>query len=97
MHSEHVSEMDIVDTITRLIFGEAEQLTPREDAIVGALRLVDHNMALDDLQEMGAYLRSLEVAEMIELVAGVERQLTDGPPGPVASGTTEPRPARSTA
>lgn len=72
-----LSEMAIVDTFTRLIFGE-EDYSSREDLIIEALRLVDTNVALDSRREMGQYLRALGVSEMIRLVSRVELRLIEG-------------------
>lgn len=69
------SEMEIVDTFTRLIFGAGSVLSPREQAILATLYTVDCHAAQrdseDDLQEVGAYLRALGVSEMIRLVGKV--------------------------
>ena len=74
------SEMAIVDTFTRLIFGEDDHFDAAELRIVEALRLVDADMAGDSLREMGCYLRALGVAEMIQLVGRVQACLADNPP-----------------
>ena len=74
------SEMAIVDTFTRLIFGEEDLFDAAELRIVEALRLVDADMAGDSLREMGCYLRALGVAEMIQLVGRVQACLADNPP-----------------
>ena len=74
------SEMAIVDTFTRLIFGEEDHFDAAELRIVEALRLVDADMAGDSLREMGCYLRALGVAEMIQLVGRVQACLADNPP-----------------
>lgn len=71
------SEMVIVDTFTRLIFGE-EHYSSREDLVIEALRLVDGNVALDSYRDMGEYLRALGVGEMIRLVSRVETRLEEG-------------------
>jgi hypothetical protein len=71
------SEMAIVDTFTKLIFGE-EHYSGREDLVIAALRLVDSNVTLDSHRDMGQYLRALGVNEMIRLVSRVETQLEDG-------------------
>ncbi len=75
-----VSEMLIVDTFTKLIFGGEGEFDEREQAIVQALRLVDVNVALDNRREMGAYLRALGVREMIQLVSQVKERLLSGVP-----------------
>ncbi len=69
-----VSEMVIVDTFTKLIFGE-EQYSEGEETIIGALRAVEANVTLDDHREMGEYLRALGVGELIQLVSRVQARL----------------------
>ncbi len=78
-------EMAVVDTFTRLIFGEEGDFSQEEQAIIQALRLVDSNVAGDSLHDMGEYLRSLEVSEMIELVARVRERLAEGLPAVIKS------------
>ena len=73
-----ISEMAIVDTFTKLIFGEQEGFSDTEHVIIEALRSVDGNVALDSQRDMGAYLRALGVQEMIQLVSRVHDQLIDG-------------------
>ncbi len=73
-----VSEMAIVDTFTKLIFGDAEHYSDAETLIIQALRAADANLAHDASADMGEYLRALEVGEMIELVARVREQLAQG-------------------
>ena len=70
-----VSDMSIVDTFTKLIFGEDESYSSEEQRIIRALRAVDGNVALDSHREMGVYLRALGVREMISLVGRVQSQL----------------------
>jgi hypothetical protein len=72
---EPVSEMAIVDTFTRLIFGAQDGFSSSEKLIIQALRVVDASVALDDYGDMGEYLRALGVAEMIELVTRVQANL----------------------
>jgi hypothetical protein len=71
------SELDIVDTFTKLIFGD-EAFSGAELATIEALRMADHSIALDDFAEMGGYLRVLGVPEMIKLVSRVQLQLCRG-------------------
>ncbi len=85
-----VSEMVIVDTFTKLIFGEDAEYSPRELLIIQSLRLVDNNVTLDSHREMGEYLRALGVREMIALVARVQQQLAGGVP--VAGGAVPGHP-----
>ena len=80
------SELVIVDLFTKLIFGGEPVLDEAELSIIAALRLVDSNVMLDDLQEMGIYLRALGVKEMIALVRQVKQQMesTTVQPGAIA-------------
>jgi hypothetical protein len=70
-----ISEMAIVDVFTRLIFGEQGDLSPHERLIIDAFREVDTNVLLDSIEDMGGYLRSLGVREMIHLVARIREEL----------------------
>ena len=63
------SEMAIVDTFTRLIFGEQDQFSDSEMLIIQAFRLVDDSVAGDSYSG---------VAEMIKLVTRVQAQLAGG-------------------
>ena len=74
------SEMVIVDTFTKLIFGEDADYSNQELLIIQALRSADHNISLDSHRDMGIYLRALGVREMIVLVARVQSLLADGLP-----------------
>ncbi len=65
-------EMIIVDTFTRLIFGDGGEYCAAELRVIEALREVEPDVAADDLYAMGEYLRALGVAEMVELVARVQ-------------------------
>ena len=67
-----VSEMAIVDTFTKLIFGQRDAFSSSEELIIQAFRLVDHSVALDSHEDMGAYLQALGVAELIRLVTKVQ-------------------------
>ena len=73
-----ISEMAIVDTFTKLIFGEEETYSSKELHIIQAFRTVDPNVAFDSHTDMGEYLRALGVQEMIQLVARVRVQLAEG-------------------
>ena len=73
-----ISEMAIVDTFTKLIFGEDGAYDKHELGIIQAFRTVDINVALDSHQQMGEYLRALGVQEMIQLVSQVRKQLAAG-------------------
>jgi len=72
------SEMAIVDTFTKLIFGEEDHFDDTERLIIQALRLVDSSVSRDSYREMGQYLRALGVEEMVQLVARVQRGLAGG-------------------
>ncbi len=74
------SEMVIVDTFTKLIFGEDVEYSSQELLIIQALRSADHNIGLDSHRDMGVYLRALGVREMIALVSRVREQLAAGVP-----------------
>ena len=76
--TEPVSEMAIVDTFTKLIFGEEDTFNSSEELIIQAFRLVDHSVVLDSHKDMGVYLRALGVSEMIQLVMRVQACLADG-------------------
>jgi hypothetical protein len=71
-----VTEMAIVDTFTKLIFGD-EALSERESLIIEAFRLVNPDVQRDSCQEMGEYLRNLGVREMIQLVSRVRQHMTE--------------------
>lgn len=73
-----VSEMAIVDTFTKLIFGEEGGFSSGEELIIQAFRLVDTSVARDSHKDMGQYLRALGVKEMIQLVTRVQTCLADG-------------------
>ena len=70
-----VSEMAIVDTFAKLIFGEDARYSNQELMIIQAFRMVDTNVVFDSHRDMGAYLRALGVGEMIQLVTRVQEQL----------------------
>jgi hypothetical protein len=70
-----VSEMAIVDTFTKLIFGEENDYSARELLIIQAFRAVDTNVLADTHRAMGEYLRAQGVREMIQLVSQVRMQL----------------------
>lgn len=83
------SEMAIVDTFTKLIFGEEARYTDPELRIIQSLRSTEPNVALDGHGEMGVYLRALGVSEMIKLVSRVRVQMASGHshrPGRTGSG-----------
>ena len=73
-----LSEMAIVDTFTKLIFGAVDGFDSSEELIIQSLRVVDSSVAFDSHKDMGQYLRALGVAEMIRLVTLVHNCLADG-------------------
>jgi hypothetical protein len=73
----HISEMAIVDTFTRLIFADDSGFDLREELIIETFRTVDANVLLDSYVEMGEYLRNLGVREMIHLVSRIREQVLD--------------------
>jgi hypothetical protein len=72
-----ITEMAIVDTFTKLIFGEDEGYGPRELLIIEAFRAVDANVLRDSQKEMGEYLRNLGVREMIQLVSRLRQYVQE--------------------
>ena len=75
---EAVSEMAIVDTFTKLIFGADEGYSARELSIIEAFRAVDLSVLHDSHHEMGEYLRNLGVREMIHLVSRLREHMLTG-------------------
>ena len=73
-----VSEMAIVDTFTKLVFGEEDDYSARELLIIKAFRSIDANVFTDTHHHMGEYLRALGVREMIQLVSQVQVELLSG-------------------
>jgi hypothetical protein len=73
-----ISEIAIVDTFTKLIFGQEEAYSDLEQVIIEAFRAADINVALDSHHDMGQYLRALGVQEMIQLVSQVREELMTG-------------------
>jgi hypothetical protein len=88
-----VSEMEIVNTFTKLIFGD-EAYSTRELFIIDAFRVVDVNVMRDDLADLGGYLRDLGVREMIQLVARVHRHLAESMQSLPSTGAKQPRSAK---
>ncbi len=72
-----VSEMAIVDTFTKLIFGESDDYNACERLIIDAFREVDANVFRDSYPEMGDYLRNLGVHEMIHLVSRLKEHMNE--------------------
>ena len=75
---ELVSKMAIVDTFTKLIFGEDSAYNATDLSIIQAFRSADTNVALDSYRDMGGYLRAMGVREMIQLVPVVQEKLMGG-------------------
>jgi hypothetical protein len=70
-----ITEMVIVDTFTKLIFGTDARFSAQEQQIIDALRVTGHGTGADDDAELGLYLRALGVEEMIGLVSEVHGQI----------------------
>jgi hypothetical protein len=70
-----ITEMAIVNTFTKLIFGEVEGYASRELLIIEVFRAVDANVLHDSQKEMGEYLRNLGVREMIQLVSRLRQYI----------------------
>ncbi len=71
-----ITEMAIVDTFTKLIFGD-EGYSERESMIIEALRTVHADVLRDSYREIGEYLRGLGVREMIQLVSRVKEHILE--------------------
>jgi hypothetical protein len=78
-----VTEMAIVNTFTKLIFGD-EANSPQELSIIQAFRSVDASVLRDSHEELGEYLRNLGVREMIQLVSRLRQHMKESIEGPVA-------------
>jgi len=90
-----VSEMEIVDTFTKLIFGGETHYTDLESQIIQGLRSADPRLTLDNYADMGVYLRALGVREMIKLVSQVRLEMALGhklPPAAAGPNLGSPRP-----
>ena len=59
MEAGQFSEMAIVDTFTKLIFGEDSQYSNRELMIIQAFRNADHNVIFDSHRDMGAWVKRI--------------------------------------
>ena len=79
-----MNEMSIVDTFTKLIFGDESGYDHGEQRIIEVLRIVDSNVSTDSHRDMGVYLRALGVQEMIKLVSCVRRAILNGTRGNIA-------------
>ncbi len=77
---ELVSKVAIVDTFTKLIFGEDSAYSAEDLRIIQAFRSTDTNVELDSHRDMGGYLRAMGVREMIQLVPLVQQKLMEGSP-----------------
>jgi hypothetical protein len=89
-----VSEIAIVDTFTKLIFGEQSAYSENELHIIQTLRSVDEHCAMDQRCEMGVYLRALGVREMIGLVTRVRSGMLEGASGETPGRGSEARDSR---
>lgn len=72
-----ITEMAIVNTFTKLIFGEVEGYASRELLIIEAFRALDASVLHDSQKEMGEYLRNLGVREMIQLVSRLRQNIQE--------------------
>ncbi|MEZ5502518.1 MAG: hypothetical protein R3E50_07570 [Halioglobus sp.] len=79
-----ITEMAIVRTFTKLIFGD-EEYSPPETRIIEAFRSFDANVRGDDYPALGEYLRNLGVREMIQLVARLQQRIVACSEATVAS------------
>ena len=77
-----ITEMAIVNTFTKLIFGD-EGFTDRESGIIEALRSVSPDVLHDTHHGIGEYLRGLGVREMIQLVSRVRQHTAEHGSAPV--------------
>ncbi|MFT6365469.1 MAG: hypothetical protein ACJAUG_001950 [Halioglobus sp.] len=73
-----MTEMSIVDTLAKLIFGEESGYDRSDLQIIEVLRIVESNVSLGSHIDMGVYLRALGVQEMIKLVSSVRRAMLNG-------------------
>ena len=71
-----VTEMAIVDTFTKLIFGD-EAYSEQESLIIDAFQSVRPDVQRDSCEEMGDYLRNLGVSEMIQLVSRLRQHVAE--------------------
>jgi hypothetical protein len=71
-----MSEMAIVNTFTKLIFGE-DDFSAREVAIIEALQSMNNGVSCATRKAVGEYLRNLGVREMIDLVSSLQKSLSD--------------------
>jgi len=69
--------MAIVDTFTKLIFGD-EEFSDRESAIIESLCTVIPDLHNEGHRDLGEYLRDLGVSEMIQLVSRVRQRTNAG-------------------
>ena len=75
-HPGLVTEMAIVNTFTKLIFGD-EAYSTCELAVIDAFRSMEDTVSRDTHKEMGEYLRNLGVREMIQLVSRLRLRIAD--------------------
>jgi len=66
-----ISEMAIVDTFTKLIFGEERDYSAEELQIIDAFSIAEFGVPSQDHAELGEMLRELGVRQMIDLVVRV--------------------------
>lgn len=70
-----INEMSIVDVFTKLIFDAEAVLNDTEAQIVDCLELVEGPQIHSPRREIGEFLRSMGVDEMISLVAKVKSKM----------------------
>ena len=90
--SSGTDEMAVVDTFTKLIFGDSD-VSEREIEIIQTLRVVNPDVWCDSHAQMGAYLRSLGVREMIQLVSQVKQQMARDTHLPSIDGASDESPS----
>jgi hypothetical protein len=80
-----IDEMSIVDVFTKLIFDADSVLDETENHIIELLAQVDSSMANASLRDIGEFLRSMAVDEMITVVGQVKRRIDQQQQGIIAA------------
>ncbi len=70
-----IDEMSIVDVFTQLIFDADAVLNDTEVQIIDCLELIEGSLTHSSRRDVGEFLRSMGVDEMISLVAKVKRKM----------------------
>jgi hypothetical protein len=73
--SVSIDEVSIVDTCTKLIFGDRKALNETDVLIVAALQLSDGLLEEGTLEAIGNHIRQMGVEEMIRLVGRAKQRL----------------------